>query len=60
MSEILHIEDVAAMCHKSVPTLRWLRSKGQGPRSGLLGRRVVYRREDVEAWIETAFQQVKR
>jgi predicted DNA-binding transcriptional regulator AlpA len=26
-----------------------------GPKSGKLGRRVVYRRADVEAWIAAAF-----
>jgi predicted DNA-binding transcriptional regulator AlpA len=33
----------------------YLRSIGQGPKSGKLGRRLVYRRSDVEAWIASAF-----
>ncbi len=31
-------------------TLRWYRAKGEGPRSFLMGGRVVYRRRDIEAW----------
>lgn len=53
--EILFVEEAAKLAKKSVATMRWLRSTGSGPRSGKLGRRVVYRRSDVEAWIASAF-----
>lgn len=53
--DLLDIEAAAELTGKSVPTMRWYRATGQGPRSGKLGRRVVYRRSDVEAWIEEAF-----
>jgi predicted DNA-binding transcriptional regulator AlpA len=33
-------------------TLRWLRHKGRGPRSYKLGRRTVYKEEDVELWLK--------
>ena len=40
----------------SEATLRWWDATGKGgPRSGRLGRRVVYRREDVQAWLDAAF-----
>ncbi len=55
-SELLYTEEVAALARKSVPTIRWLKSTGQGPRWGKLGRRVVYRRADVEQWIASAFE----
>jgi predicted DNA-binding transcriptional regulator AlpA len=55
-SEILYTEEVAALARKPVATLRWLRATGKGPKSGKLGRRVIYRRADVEAWIASAFE----
>lgn len=57
-SDLLNIEEVAALTRKPVATLRWLRSNGQGPRCGKLGKRLVYRRADVEQWISSAFEGV--
>jgi predicted DNA-binding transcriptional regulator AlpA len=54
-SDILYTEEVAALSRKSVATIRWLKATGAGPRCGKLGRRVVYRRADVEQWISSAF-----
>ncbi|QZH63802.1 helix-turn-helix transcriptional regulator [Mycolicibacterium farcinogenes] len=54
--EILYLEDVAELTGTPVATLRWLRATGSGPKSGKLGRRVVYRRADVEAWVAEAFK----
>ncbi len=54
-SDILFTEEVAALTRKSVATIRWLKATGSGPKCGKLGRRVVYRRSDVEEWIEAAF-----
>ncbi|HIZ98255.1 MAG TPA: helix-turn-helix domain-containing protein [Candidatus Janibacter merdipullorum] len=31
-------------------TLRYWRHRGEGPRAVKLGRRVVYRRQDLDAW----------
>jgi Helix-turn-helix domain len=59
VKDLMTIEDVVEATGGIIPasTLRWYRATGQGgPRSGLLGRRVIYRREDVEAWIAAAFE----
>lgn len=53
--ELLLIEEAAALTRQPVATLRWMRHCGTGPRSGKLGRRVVYKRSDVERWIEEQF-----
>src|ERR1700730_9544633 len=54
--DLLTIEKVAELTRLPVATLRWYRAMGEGgPKSGKLGRRVVYRRADVEAWIAAAF-----
>jgi predicted DNA-binding transcriptional regulator AlpA len=55
-SDLLTTEEVAALTRKSPATIRWLKATGQGPRCGKLGRRVIYRRADVEAWITSAFE----
>nr|WP_255525346.1 helix-turn-helix domain-containing protein [Mycolicibacterium sp. BK634] len=47
--------EVAEMTRTNPATLRYWRSVGGcGPRSFKLGRRVLYRRADVEQWIADA------
>lgn len=52
---LLTIDEVAAMTRISRGTLRYWRHTGTaGPPSFKLGRRVLYRRSDVEAWLRSA------
>lgn len=54
---LLRIDQVSAWTGISENTLRWWRAKGEGgPQSAKLGRRVVYRQADVEAWIDAQFE----
>ena len=53
-SEMLTVEDVAQMAGLAVGTIRYWRSIGTGPKSFRLGRRVVYKRADVQRWIDEA------
>jgi len=55
VQELLTIEEVSEATRLPVNTLYHYRATGQGPKSGKLGRRVVYRRSDLEAWIAEAF-----
>lgn len=57
-SDLMYTEEVAALSRKPVATIRWLKATGQEPKWGKLGRRVVYRRADVESWIASAFEGV--
>jgi excisionase family DNA binding protein len=50
--ELLTITEAADMPRTPVATLRYWRHQGIGPRSFRLGRRVLYRRDDVHAWID--------
>ena len=43
--------EVGAYLRMPVETVRYLAWKGTGPRSVKLGRRRLYRRTDVEAWV---------
>jgi excisionase family DNA binding protein len=49
--ELLTITEAADLVRAPVATLRYWRHLGTGPNSFRLGRRVLYRREDLSAWI---------
>ena len=49
--DLLLLPEVAELCRLSQSTLRWLRHRGEGPSGFKMGRRLVFRRAAVEAWI---------
>jgi excisionase family DNA binding protein len=49
--QLLTITEAADLLRAPVATLRYWRHLGTGPRSFRLGRRVLYRTDDVHAWI---------
>ena len=50
--ELLTIAEAAEVLRTPVATLRYWRHCNTGPRSFRLGRRVLYRRDDLQAWID--------
>jgi predicted DNA-binding transcriptional regulator AlpA len=52
-NELLTTPEVAMITRTPASTLRNWRNTGAGPRSFRLGKRVVYRHSDVQAWIAT-------
>ena len=56
--ELLTITEAAELLRAPVATLRYWRHLGTGPRSFRLGRRVLYRRDDLHAWIDAQHGQV--
>ena len=54
--DLLTLTEAAELLRTAPETLRYWRHIGTGPASAKLGRRVVYRRADVEAWIEQQFE----
>jgi predicted DNA-binding transcriptional regulator AlpA len=50
-SRALNTEDAAAYCGSSASTFEKLRLTGGGPVYSKLGRRVVYRVTDLDAWL---------
>jgi len=50
--ELLTITEAAELLRAPVATLRYWRHLGSGPRSFRLGRRVLYRQDDLQAWVE--------
>jgi predicted DNA-binding transcriptional regulator AlpA len=55
MDRLLSIAETSVRTTVPVPTLRFYRHKGTGPKSFKLGGRVVYKEGDVEAWIESQY-----
>ena len=49
---LLTITEAAGLLRAPVATLRYWRHLGTGPTSFRLGRRVLYRRDDLHAWID--------
>jgi excisionase family DNA binding protein len=50
--ELLTITEAAELLRAPVATLRYWRHLGNGPRSFRLGRRVLYRADDLRSWID--------
>jgi len=53
VQEVLRARDAAQFVGLSESTLAKLRLNGNGPAYCKLGRRVVYRRADLEQWLES-------
>jgi hypothetical protein len=51
LSELIFTDQVSAMTRIPAPTLRYWRHADIGPASFTLGKRVVYRRDEVERWM---------
>ena len=49
--DLLTVDEIADELRVPAATFRSWRALGRGPKSFKIGRRVVYRRSDVEAWI---------
>jgi excisionase family DNA binding protein len=49
--ELLTITEAADLLRAPVATLRYWRHLGTGPASFRLGRRVLYRRDDLARWV---------
>jgi predicted DNA-binding transcriptional regulator AlpA len=57
LSRVLSPSDAALLIGLSESTLAKLRLNGNGPPYCKLGRRVVYRAEDLRAWLESRLAQ---
>lgn len=50
------IGEVAEMVNIPVNTLRYWRHRGRGPHGARVEGRLLYREEDVRAWVDQAFE----
>jgi excisionase family DNA binding protein len=56
VGEFMRTSELAEYLRVPEGTLRYWRYMRRGPRSVRLGRRVVYRRADVEDWINSQYE----
>jgi len=56
MTELITPAELAAQIHTPYKTLEYWRSRGKGPRYARIGKRVLYRRSDVEEWLTSTFE----
>ena len=54
---LLGYEQTSELTGIPINTLKDYRAKGKGPRSAVVGGRVKYTREDIDAWIVELFEQ---
>lgn len=57
--QLLTLPETAALLRTPVATLRYWRSRRIGPAGFRLGRRVVFRRDDVDRWVAERQQSEK-
>jgi predicted DNA-binding transcriptional regulator AlpA len=55
VTNLLTLAETAARLRKSEAQMRWMRHRKIGPKSALLGGRVMFREEDIDAWVEEQF-----
>ena len=55
MIDLMTINEVAAACRTNPSTLYHWRYQNRGPRAARIGRKVLYQRADVEAWLEELY-----
>jgi predicted DNA-binding transcriptional regulator AlpA len=55
VSPLLTLAETATMLRKSVKQLEWMIYAGTAPKSAKIGGRRMFRRADIEAFIEAAF-----
>lgn len=54
--KILTLQEVSDRTRIPVPTLRWYRANGDGPKLWKLGGRIVAYERDVEAWMDEQYK----
>ena len=55
---LLTVSETAALLRKSEAQLRWMIHRGTAPKSALIGGRRMFRRSDIDQYIEAAFAEV--
>jgi hypothetical protein len=56
MQKFMDQQELSAFLHGvPVSTLKHWRMTGKGPRSARIGRRILYRSQDVMEWVDKAF-----
>jgi hypothetical protein len=55
--DLLNADEVAAWLRTPAASVRYWRHQKKGPLSIKVGRQILYRREDVQAWLDDKYSQ---
>jgi len=55
-ADLLTLPEAAAYLNMTEKSLRWLRYTGEAPRAAKIGGRVVFRRSEIDAWLDEKFE----
>lgn len=53
---LMTLPQVAELLQRPPATLRYMRHRGEGPPSAVIAGRIMYREDDVHAWVEEQFE----
>lgn len=56
-SQLLTVDEVAAMLRRTPGQIRWMRKTGRGPKGAVIAGRIFFRQSDVVTWIDQQFTQ---
>lgn len=57
-ADLLTLPEAAAYLNMTEKALRWQRYIGEAPRAAKIGGRVMFRRRDIDSWLDQKFEQV--
>ena len=57
MDELLTVRDVARLTKSTVAAIYQWRRRGNGPKGVRVGNKVLFRPQDIEAWLESRAEQ---
>ncbi|MGP4916809.1 helix-turn-helix transcriptional regulator [Brachybacterium tyrofermentans] len=57
-ADLLTLPEAAAYLNMTEKALRWQRYTGEAPRAAKIGGRVMFRKRDVDAWLDAKFDEV--
>ena len=55
-AELLTLPEAAAYLNMTEKALRWQRYIGEAPRAAKIGGRVMFRRRDIDSWLDQKFE----
>ena len=55
-ADLLTLPEAAAYLNMTEKALRWQRYIGEAPRAAKIGGRVMFRRRDIDSWLDQKFE----
>ena len=56
MNDLMFVSEVAEYLRRSENTIRWMIYEGKAPRHAKVAGRIVFRKTDVDTWLDEQFE----